>query len=211
MSSSQDRLSFFVATDALKETRRANWIYSEARQESVAEHVWHTTLLAMLLADAAPPEIDHDHVRDLLTIHDLVEVYAGDTVLWDNVVQSDVLAREMAAGERLTAMLPVSQQQRFDRLWREFQAQETLEARWARAIDSLHPMVLSWFPGARGHANKTLTPTIILDRKRPFLGPFPVLWDLARWLVQQAVDQHLIPGDEVIAKTEDAQHGQGRA
>jgi putative hydrolase of HD superfamily len=208
VTSLQDRLSFFVATDALKETRRANWIYSEARQESVAEHVWHTTLLAMLLADAAPPETNHDHVRDLLTIHDLVEVYAGDTVLWDNVIESDVSAREMAAGERLTAMLPSSQQARFDRLWREYQAQETLEARWARAIDSLHPMVLSWYPGAKGHANKSLTPTLILSRKRPYLEPFPVLWTLARWLVQQAVDQKLIPGDDLMGMTEDAPHGQ---
>ena len=208
VSSLQDRFSFFVATDALKETRRANWIYSAPRQESVAEHVWHTTLLAMLLADAAPAGINHDHVRDLLTIHDLVEVYAGDTVLWDNVAESDVAAREMVAGERLTSMLPVSRQGWFDRLWREFQTQETSEARWARAIDSLHPMVLSWYPGGQGHANKTLTPTKILTRKRPFLKPFPPLWELARWLVQQAVNQHLIPADDM---TRDAEVGNGLA
>ena len=204
MSSLHDRLAFFVAVDALKTTSRANWIYSEARTESVAEHVWHTTLLAMLLADAAPHDINHDHVRDLLTIHDLVEVYAGDTVLWDEVSPDDVEAREIAAGERLIRMLPESQKERFDLLWREFQSQETSDARWARAIDALHPMVMSWFPGAPGHANKTLTPTKILTRKRPFLEPFPALWDLACWLVQQAVDQRLIPGDELIGPTEEA-------
>ena len=207
MNSLQDRLAFFVATDALKTTSRANWIYSAARTESVAEHVWHTTLLAMLLADAAPEGIDHNHVRDLLTIHDLVEVYAGDTVLWDDVSIDDVDAREIAAGERLIQMLPESQQERFDQLWREFQLQETSDARWARAIDALHPMVLSWFPGAPGHANKTLTPTRILTRKRPFLEPFPPLWNLAHWLVQQAVDQRLIPGDDLIGPTKETSSG----
>jgi len=201
MTSLQDRLSFFVATDRLKETRRANWIYSEPRQETVAEHVWHTSLLAMLLQDAAPEGTDHNHVRDLLVIHDLVEVFAGDTVLWDDVPLDDTDAREHAAGERLMGMLPEDQYERFDPLWREFQAQVTVEARFARAIDALHPMVMSWFPGGQGHANKTLTPTRILTRKRPAIEPFPKLWELATWLVQQAVDQGLIPADEMVPAT----------
>jgi putative hydrolase of HD superfamily len=201
VTSLQDRLSFFVTTDRLKQTFRANWTYGEPRQETVAEHVWHTTLLAMLLQDAAPQGTDHSHVRDLLVIHDLVEVFAGDTVLWDDVPLDDVTVREFAAGERLMGMLPGDQFARFDPLWREFQAQESAEARFARAIDALHPMVLSWFPGAPGHANKTLTPTKILTRKRPFIEPFPELWELALWLVRQAVEQELIPGDEMISAT----------
>lgn len=204
MSVLHDRLPFFVATDALKTTFRANWIYSGPRTPSVAEHAWHTTLLAMLLADSAPEGTNHDHVRDLLTIHDLVEVYAGDTVLWDDIPLEDVLAREVAAGERLIAILPECQRQRFDVLWREFQAQETVESRFARAIDALHPMVLSWFPGAPGHANKTLTPTKILTRKKPLISPFPALWELALWLVQAAVDQALIPADDMMRKTKGA-------
>ncbi len=196
-----ERLDFFVTTDRLKHTLRANWTYGEARQETVAEHTWHTTLLAMLLQDTAPNGTDQSHVRDLLVVHDLVEVFAGDTVLWDDVPQEDVSGREQAAGERLMALLPEEQRVRLDPLWREFQAQETAEARFARAIDAIHPMVISWFPGAPGHANKTLTPTRILTRKRPFLEPFPPLWDLAHWLVGQAVAQELIPGDEWVPGT----------
>lgn len=198
MTSLHDRLTFFVTADRLKETQRANWIYTAPRQETVAEHTWHASLLAMLLQDTAPDGTNHNHVRDLLTVHDLVEVFAGDTVLWDDVPLDDVEAREHAAGERLMQMLPQDQYDRFDPLWREFQAQITIEARFARAIDALQPMVISWFPGAKGHANKTLTPTRILTRKRPFIEPFPELWALAQWLVQQAVDQGLIPGDEMV-------------
>src|SRR5690606_6309403 len=201
MTSLQDRLSFFVATDRLKETRRANWIYSEPRQETVAEHVWHTSLLAMLLQDAAPEGTDHNHVRDLLVIHDLVEVFAGDTVLWDDVPLDDIDAREQAAGERLMGMLPEDQHERFDPLWREFQAQVTVEARFARAIDALHPMVMSWFPGGQGHANKTLTPTRILTRKRPAIEPFPKLWAVANAIDKQLVDLGLIPADEMLPAT----------
>lgn len=201
MSQLRERLSFFVATDRLKETQRANWLYTEPSHETVAEHVWHTSLLAMLLQDTAPDGVDHSRVRDLLIIHDLVEVFAGDTFLYDDVPLDDVTAREHAAGERLMAMLPDDQYERLDPLWHEFQAQLTAEARFARAIDALHPMVMSWFPSAAGHLTPALTPTKILTRKRPAIESFPALWSLANWLVQQAVDQGLISGDEMVSPT----------
>jgi len=199
VTSLQDRLDFFLATDALKELSRANWVYSGERTERVGEHSWHVTLLAMLFADAAPDGTDHSHVRDLLTVHDLVEVYAGDTVLWDDIPLADVEAREQAAGERLMAMLPPAQRERFDPLWREFQAQETVEARFARAIDALHPLIMSWSPGAKGHQNMTLRPARILTRKQPFLEGFPPLWELAQWLVRSAVERGLLQPDEQVA------------
>lgn len=197
MSDLKSRLKFFAETDRLKVHQRSTWIREEKRFETVAEHVWHTTLLAMLFADAAPAGTDHNHVRDLLTVHDLVEVFAGDVPIWDQQEGDGVDATEMAAGERLMLMLPADQRQRFDPLWREFQAQETVEARFARAIDALHPMVVSWFPPALGHDRaQELTPTRILDRKIDLLSPFPQLWELAQWLVLQAVEQGFIPHDD---------------
>lgn len=202
MSGLRDRLAFFLATDALKELSRANWIRSGARTETVAEHCWHVILLALLFEDAAPDGTDHHHVRDLLTVHDLVEVYAGDTVLWDDVAPADVEAREAAAGERLMAMLPDDQRDRFDPLWREFQAQETVEARFARAIDALHPLLVSWSVLGKGHQNTTLTPMRILDRKRPLIGEFPKLWELALGIVRDAVNDGLLTPDETIPRHE---------
>ena len=197
MSELIDRLTFFSETDRLKATNRANWIHSEQRFETVAEHVWHATLLAMVFADAAPEGTDHNHVRDLLTIHDLVEVYAGDVPNWDQKAGDGLEDREMAAGARLTALLPEDVKRRIDPLWREFQAQETVEARFARAIDSLHPMIMSWFPPAIGHDRVAeLTPTAIIKRKQSQIGSFPKLWYVAQWLVIKAVEQGFIPEDE---------------
>src|SRR5699024_4839544 len=101
---------------------------------------------------------DHDHVRDLLVIHDLVEVYAGDTPIWDDAARATETERELAAGERLMALLPDDVFPDFDLLWREYQAQETEEARFARAIDSLHPVIMAWAEGGPGHANPSITP-----------------------------------------------------
>lgn len=198
MSDLVERLAFFAETDRLKSISRANWIRSDKRFETVAEHVWHTTLLAMIFADAAPESVDHNRVRDLLTVHDLVEVYAGDLPIWDQHEGDDLENREMIAGERLTALLPVDVRTRIDPLWREFQAQQSPEAQFARAIDAIHPMIVSWYPPAIGHARAyQLTPTAIIERKRPLIEAYPALWDLAIWLVLQAVEQGFVPADEI--------------
>lgn len=194
----RDRLAFFVATDALKTEHRANWVRDEPRFETVAEHVWHTTLLAMLFADAAPEGTDHNKVRDLLVVHDLVEVFAGDVPVWDVDGQNGIEDREWAAGVMLTAMLPADQRERIDSLWQEFQRQHTLEARFARAIDAIHPMIMSWYPPAIGHERfAEITPARIIERKRPAIEEFPALWQLAEWLVVKAVAQGFMDADEI--------------
>lgn len=199
------RLSFFLATDALKEVQRANWVYSNPRHENVAEHSWHALLLAMLFADAAPDGIDHDRVRDLLIIHDLVEVYAGDTPIWDDALRESEAEREMAAGERLMAFLPDDVLPGFDPLWREYQAQETEEARFARAIDTLHPLVMSWTEGAHGHSNESITPHALLERKRPTIAAYPVLWELVVRIIQDAVDRGALLADDAIQPRQESQ------
>jgi len=198
----EPRLAFFFATDALKEVQRANWVYTRPRQENVAEHSWHVLLLAMLLADAAPEGVDHNHVRDLLIIHDLVEVYAGDTPIWDDALRVDEAEREMVAGERLMALLPDDILPRFDPLWREYQAQKTEEARFARAIDTLHPLLMSWSGGGHGHSNETITPAKLIERKRPTIAAYPVLWELVFRIIQDAVDRGALPADEAMQRRE---------
>lgn len=200
------RLAFFLATDALKTTARANWVYSEARFETVAEHNWHALLLAMLFADAAPEGVDHNRVRDLLIVHDLVEVYAGDTPIWDDVAVATEAERERQAGERLMAMLPDDVFPRFDPLWREYQAQQTPEAWFARAIDTLHPVIMAWSGGAHGHANPDITPSRLLERKCSTIEAYPVLWGLVMRILQDAVDRGMLPADDLIQRSKDVDH-----
>ncbi len=176
----------------IKHLQRENRIHEASRHETVAEHCWHVSLLAMLCEPFAPSDIDQAHVRELLVIHDLVEVYAGDTVLWADAVEADVAAREAAAGKRLVNQLPAMMRDRFSRLIEEFQAQDTQESRYARALDSLHPMLLSWGPGGKGHVRTTLTATSVLVRKSRYLESFPPLWDLAQQIVADAVARGLL-------------------
>jgi putative hydrolase of HD superfamily len=190
------RLAFFAASDALKHITRANTTTDGARQENVAEHSWHVTLLAMVLAHAAPEDTDHNRVRDLLTVHDLVEIHAGDVVIWDEVPEALIREREVAAAQSLFGLLPEPQAARFHALWAEFDAQVTTEARFARAIDALQPMLMSWGPGSVGHPRTDLRPARVLARKRPMIEPFPMLWAIAQAAVASGVERGLIEPDE---------------
>lgn len=192
MTESDQLLDFFLATDQLKMIARENRVLDGSRHETVAEHSWHVTLLAMTLAHAAPPETDIDHVVNLLTVHDLVEVYAGDTVIWWDVDAAEVDARERAAAARLFAQLPDGVRPRFEKLNAEFMAQETVEARFARALDALHPLLMTWGTRGAGHVRKDLTVDRIVARKQPLIGPFPALWALAEQVLAEAVARGLL-------------------
>jgi putative hydrolase of HD superfamily len=148
--------------------------------------------MALLFADAAPTGTSLDRVRDLLVIHDLVEIHAGDTVIWDNVPAADIATREAEAATRLFDLLPEPQRTAFTALNREFALQQTVESRFARALDALHPMIMSWGPSGIGHPRLELTPSVVLARKHQDIGAFPSLWSLAEWLVSSAVERGLM-------------------
>jgi putative hydrolase of HD superfamily len=197
MPSDPANLVFLAATDALKLIERANSITNGARHENVAEHSWHVSLMSLIFADAAPKGTDHGHVRDLLVTHDLVEVFAGDTVIWDVISDDEVRERETAAARQLFGLLPGAAGDRLLDLWLEFDRQETIEARFARALDAMHPMLMSWGPTSTGHPRAAeLSPSMILDRKRVALEEFPDLWQIAQDSVRAAVDRGLLGPDE---------------
>ena len=183
-----DFIVFMVATDGLKHVPRTTMLSNGSRPESVAEHCWHLSLLALVLEPHAPSGIDLIHVRDLITIHDLVEVYAGDT--WFYADDADTAAREAASAQKLVALLPEDGRDQLRSKINEFQAQKTLEARYVRALDVLHPMVVSYAPGGLvDESAQRLRASMILDRKRPYLEAFPVLWELAVKLVECGIQQ----------------------
>jgi putative hydrolase of HD superfamily len=189
-----DALPFFLATDGLKREQRTTLLADGSRQESVAEHCWHLSLLALVLEPHAPPRIDLVHVRDLITIHDLVEVYAGDTWFYadDN---GEAAVSEAAAAQTLLALLPEVGRERFRTLIEEFLALETLESRYVRALDVLHPMVLSYAPGGAVAASPLLKASMVRDRKRPHLEAFPVLWDFAQRLIESGIQLGVLDPD----------------
>jgi putative hydrolase of HD superfamily len=186
------QLDFLLAADALKLVERNNVLHSGARLENTAEHSWHLTLLALTFAEHAPPEVDMSRVIQLLVVHDLVEIHAGDH--WElSADAAEVAKKEAEAADALFDLLPHPQATEMRGLWEEFEARNSPDAKFAKAIDALQPMLLVWGPGGTGKTHTPLNARQLRDLKRPSLAHYPALWELAQNILDVAVENGLLP------------------
>ncbi len=142
-----EQLRFLAEADKLKTVLRASLLAAADRRENDAEHSWHLALMVILLAEYADQPIDVGHAIKLVVVHDLVEIYAGDSPVFVPGAADDQAEREMAAAERLFGLLPGDQAASMRELWDEFEAAVTPEARFCKAMDRLEPMLLNWLNG----------------------------------------------------------------
>ena len=138
---------FLMEADRLKTVIRANRIADDSRRENTAEHSWHLALFAMVLSEHARDPVDVWRVVQMLLLHDLVEIEAGDTPLHGTDGKADQAAREQAGADILFGMLPPAQGAPFRAIWDEFEAAETADARFAKACDRLQPILLNHVVG----------------------------------------------------------------
>lgn len=113
------------------------------RKENDAEHAWHAALMTILLSEYANEKIDVLKTVTMLLIHDIVEIDAGDTYAYDEEGLKTQREREVKAADRIFGMLPEDQAKKFRDLWEEFEAKSTAEAKFARVMDNVQPMMLN--------------------------------------------------------------------
>jgi putative hydrolase of HD superfamily len=179
------QLGFVVEVDRLKTVLRQSPLVAASRRENDAEHSWHLALMVILLAEHADEPVDVGHTIKLVVVHDLVEIYAGDTPLYDTVGAQTQEVRERAAADRLFGLLPGDQAHALRALWDEFEARETPEARFAKAMDRLEPLLLNWM--ARGGTWQTpgVTADVVRARKRHIGEASAVLGDVALTIIDE--------------------------
>ncbi len=137
------QIAFCREIDKEKQVGRQTYLADGSRKENDAEHAWHMAVMTLLLSEYANEEIDVLRTVSMLLIHDLVEIDAGDTFAYDEEAKKSQRERERKGAERLFGMLPEDQRDRLRAMWDEFEAGETAEARFARTMDNLQPMMLN--------------------------------------------------------------------
>lgn len=185
------QLSFLLAADGLKNVIRTCNLADGSRCENSAEHSWQVALMAIVLVEHCPHPVNLGRVLELLTIHDLVEVYAGDTVIYDTEAVAGQAEREAVAASKLFGLLPADQGETLLARWRESEERSTPEASYARAIDALAPTWLHWGE----HANpepEGLTVQQVMDRKSEFLEPYPGLFEVLEHVLASASARGLV-------------------
>ncbi|MEL3907637.1 MAG: HD domain-containing protein [Treponemataceae bacterium] len=143
-------LNFILYLDGAKNIFRQSRLIKSDRRENVAEHSWHLAIMAYLLKEYADKKIDIARVILMCLAHDIVEIYCGDTFAFDEVAVANQKMREDIAKEKVYSLLPEDFKKEFTDLFDEFQDANTPEARFARAVDSLQPILLD---NANGGSN----------------------------------------------------------
>ena len=181
------QIAFICEIEKLKGVTRANKTL-DGRNENSAEHSWHVALMALLLEEHAQSQLDMLKITRMLLIHDIVEIDAGDTWIFDED-QTSKLETETRAANRLFTLLPANQQDQYLSLWHEFEDRITEEAKFAAVIDGIQPLLNHLLTGSV--EDGVIAATKVRDKKAYIREYAPNLWDLVNELIVESESRGL--------------------
>lgn len=184
------QIQFILEIDRLKQVLRQTLLTDSSRRENSAEHSWHLAIMAMILAEYAPAGVDLPQAIKMLLIHDLVEIDAGDTFCYDVQGNQDKAAREAQAATRLFGLLPAEQGEELRQLWEEFEAQHTVTAQFAAALDRIQPFLHNRQTQGGTWRIHNVSRAQVMQRMAPVATGTPALWEF----VQQAIESCVTAG-----------------
>lgn len=137
-------MQFLLELDKIKQIYRQTYIADKSRKENDAEHSWHSCVMAIILAEYFDKDIDLLKAVKMMLMHDVVEIYAGDTYCYDSMGNEDKEEREMNSAQKIYSILPDDQKQEYFELWREFEEGKTKEAVFCAILDRIQPTMLNY-------------------------------------------------------------------
>ncbi|MCG7496118.1 HD domain-containing protein [Vibrio sp. Of7-15] len=184
----EQQLTLLMELDKLKSVlRRTRVVSAEKRLENSAEHSWHVALMALLLEEHANEPVDITKVVKMLLLHDVVEIDAGDTFVYDVQASKDQAERELKAAHRLFGLLPKEQGDELLALWLEFEEAQTPEAKFGKALDRLIPMLLNYHNQGQSWIEHGVTSQQALTINKKIEAGSETLWQKAQQLISEAV------------------------
>jgi len=156
------QLLFTAEIDKMTSIARRTLLVDGSRRENDAEHSWHIAVMALIFKEYALEEPNIERVVKMLVVHDLIEIYAGDTFAYDVKGNEDKQAREKAAADKLYSILPKEQGDELRALWEEFDAMETVDAKYGACMDRIQPFLHNTL--TEGHTWKDATLAQVKER-----------------------------------------------
>lgn len=185
------QLAFILEVERLKGIYRQTTVKCDSgRQENSAEHSWHISLMAQLLSEYAEEPVNVSRAITMLLIHDVVEIDAGDLFAFAEKSQHDDQEdKEIAAANRLFGMLPEGQFDEMKALWLEFEKAETADARYAKAMDRILPLLQNMANEGGSWAKHSISRQQVIKRNKYLKELTPKLWDYALQQIDLAVEK----------------------
>ncbi len=181
------QIGFLMEIDRLKAVLRCNRLADCSRRENSAEHSWHLAMFALVLEEYAVARVDLTRVLTMLLIHDIIEADCGDTPIHDPAARVGQDEREAAAAERLFGLLPADQRDRLKGLWEEFEAAETPDARFAKALDRFQPILMNHASGGGSWIDFAVDEAQVRRVSGALEAAAPGLWTAAEAVFRDAV------------------------
>ena len=183
-------MDFIVEVDKLKQIQRQTYTTTKNRHENSSEHSWHIALMAIILQEYSKhPDINLFKVVKMLLIHDIVEIDAGDTFLYDKQAQKNKHKNETKAAKRIFNLLPKDQATNLHNLWDEFEENQTPTAKYAKALDRLQPIINNYHTNGKAWQQNNVKKHQIEASNTDIAKGSQTLWEYATELINKAITQ----------------------
>lgn len=186
------QVEFIKEIDKLKYIQRKTRLFNSDRHENDAEHSWHLAMMTIVLAEHSDVPVDVLKVLKMVLIHDIVEIDAGDTFIYDTQKNHTNTNDELAAAKRIFGMLPQAQADELVAIWEEFEEGLTNEAKFARAMDRFEPLLQNTSNNGGTWVEYNVNYQKVYDKKKAIKNGSATIWNYAEDLINQSVDSGIL-------------------
>lgn len=186
------QIDFIKEIDKLKYILRKTKLFNSNRNENDAEHSWHLALMAIVLAEHSNEPVDILKIIQMVLIHDIVEIDAGDTFIYDTQKNHSNTEEERLAANRIFGLLPPEQATALIAIWEEFEAGETAEARFAKAMDRLEPLLQNTSNNGGTWNEPGVNYQKVYNKKSVIKDGSETIWEYAEQLINEGVEKGIL-------------------
>jgi putative hydrolases of HD superfamily len=186
------QVAFIKEIDKLKYIQRKTKLFNSDRHENDAEHSWHLAMMTIVLAEHSDKPIDVLKVLKMVLIHDIVEIDAGDTFIYDTLKNHTNTDQELIAAKRIFGLLPAEQAEEFIAIWEEFEEGNTDDAKFAKSMDRFEPLLQNNSNNGGTWTEFNVPYQKVYDKKKAIKNGSTTIWNYAENLINESVDKGIL-------------------
>ena len=186
------QIDFIKEIDKIKYIQRRTKLFNSDRRENDAEHSWHLAMMAIVLSEHSDYEIDLLKVIKMVLIHDIVEIDADDTFIYDQNKNHENTEEELKSAQRIFGILPKEQAEEFIRIWTEFEEGKSNEAKFAKTMDRLEPLLQNTSNDGGTWKEFGVKYQTVYDKKKVIKNGSTELWKFAENLINESVEKGIL-------------------
>ncbi|RFN57668.1 HD domain-containing protein [Marixanthomonas ophiurae] len=186
------QITFIKEIDKIKYIQRRTKLFNSDRRENDAEHSWHLAMIAIVLSEHSNDDIDLLKVIKMVLIHDIVEIDAGDTFIYDQTKNHENTTEEKKCAERIFGMLPEKQAEEYLQIWMEFEDGISNEAKFAKSMDRLEPLLQNASNNGGTWKEFGVKYETVYGKQKTIKKGSTTLWGYAKDLIEDSVDKGIL-------------------